>query len=237
MELTLISEASKEEPPPKIEETPAPAPVDISGDSDRDGVPNNLDKCPQSPAGVAVDQYGCMPDSDDDGILDYEDNCQGTPKGAEVDQDGCPPDSDYDGVSDYKDKCPRTPEGTLVGKDGCVSRKTSMLLKLEFDPGKALIRKKYHKEIKRVADFMKMNSDVTSTIVGHTANIGNRENNIILSKDRANSVRNYLIKNFGIKASRIKIVGYGPDKPIASNKTKEGQQRNRRVTASFETVQ
>lgn len=226
----------KEEPPPKIEETPPPAPVDISGDNDKDGVPNHLDKCPQSPAGVTVDQSGCIPDSDNDGILDYEDNCSGTPQGAKVDSDGCPPDSDFDGVSDYMDRCPNTPHGALVDKNGCVSQKKSMLLKLEFDPGKALIRNKYHKEIKRVADFMIKNSNVTATIAGHTADIGNRENNIRLSKDRANSVRNYLIKYFGINASRIKVIGYGPDRPIASNKTKEGQQRNRRVVATFETV-
>ncbi len=226
----------KVEPPPRSEETPAPAPADISRDTDKDGVPNHLDKCPQSPAGVTVDQNGCIPDTDNDGILDYEDHCPGTPEGAKVDNDGCPPDTDFDGVSDYLDKCPNTPQGALVDKNGCVTHKTSMLLKLEFDPGKALIRNKYHKEIKRVADFMKKNSDVKATIVGHTADIGNRENNIKLSKDRANSVRNYLIKNFGINASRIKVIGYGPDRPIASNKTKEGQQRNRRVVATFETV-
>lgn len=229
---------TKEKPPVKIEELPAPAPVDISGDSDKDGIPNHLDKCPQSPAGVAVDPNGCIPDSDNDGILDYEDHCPGSPEDAKVDSDGCPPDTDFDGVSDYKDKCPRTPHGAIVGEDGCpsVTKKTSILLKLEFDPGQSFIRNKYHKEIKKVADFMKKNSDVTATIIGHTDNIGNRENNIKLSKDRANSVRSYLIKYFGINASRLKAIGYGPARPIASNKTRKGQQRNRRVEATFETV-
>jgi OOP family OmpA-OmpF porin len=225
---------TKEEPPPppKIEETPVAADADF----DKDGVPDSRDKCPKTPAGRTVDESGCMPDSDGDGVLDYEDHCLNTPDDVTVDKDGCPSDSDFDGVSDYKDKCPRTPQGTIVGEDGCpgVSKKTSMLLKVEFDSDKALIKKKYHKELKRVADFLKKNPKATATIVGHTDSTGNRQDNIRLSKARANSIREYLIDNFDIRASRIKALGYGPDKPIASNKTKEGRMKNRRVVASFE---
>lgn len=227
----------KAEAPPKSEEPPPPMAVDDAGDSDKDGVPNNQDECPRTPAGMAVDKHGCMPDSDNDGILDYEDNCPGTPEGAKVDRDGCPPDSDFDGVSDYKDKCPHTPEGTMVGPDGCKGEKLSMVLKVEFDAGKAVIKKQYHKEIKKVADFMKKNPKANATIVGHTDNLGKRGDNIALSKARANSIRKYLVDKFDIDPSRIKALGYGPDKPIASNKTSEGRQKNRRVVASFEVVQ
>ncbi|MBN1472619.1 MAG: OmpA family protein [Syntrophaceae bacterium] len=220
--------------PPKIEA--APVPVDKSVDFDGDGVPDYLDKCPHTPKGMVVDKDGCLPDSDGDGVLDYEDHCPNTPADIPVDKDGCPSDSDFDGVSDYKDKCPRTPHGTLVGEDGCpiVSKKTSMLLKIEFDSNKAVIKKKYHKELKRVADFLKKNPKATATIVGHTDSTGNRQANIRLSRDRANSVREYLINNFGIRGSRVKAMGYGPDRPVASNKTKEGRMKNRRVVASFE---
>jgi outer membrane protein OmpA-like peptidoglycan-associated protein len=88
-------------------------------DSDNDGVLDNIDKCPGTPAGVAVDKDGCPLDSDKDGVLDYLDKCPDTPEGVKVDKDGCPLDSDKDGVYDYLDKCPGTPEGVKVDKDGC----------------------------------------------------------------------------------------------------------------------
>jgi OOP family OmpA-OmpF porin len=102
--------------------TPAGVAVDKDGcplDSDRDGVPDYLDKCPGTPAGVAVDKDGCPLDSDRDGVPDYLDKCPGTPAGVAVDKDGCPLDSDRDGVPDYLDKCPGTPAGVKVDKDGC----------------------------------------------------------------------------------------------------------------------
>ncbi len=115
-------------------------------------------------------------------------------------------------------------------------QKVSLLIKIEFDSGKAVINKKYHKEIAGVANFMKLHPDATATIVGHTDNQGNHSKNVLLSKARANSVRKYLIKKFGIEPSRIRAFGYGPDRPIASNKTKEGRQKNRRIVAVFETT-
>ncbi|OEU65221.1 MAG: hypothetical protein BBJ57_12035 [Desulfobacterales bacterium PC51MH44] len=58
-------------------------------DSDGDGVYDNLDKCPNTPAGVKVDSKGCPLDTDGDGVYDYLDKCPGTPKGAKVNAQGC----------------------------------------------------------------------------------------------------------------------------------------------------
>jgi len=88
-------------------------------DDDGDGVPNHLDKCPDTPRGVKVDAVGCPLDTDGDGVPDYLDKCPGTPKGVEVDANGCPIDSDGDGVPDYLDKCPNTPNGVKVDRNGC----------------------------------------------------------------------------------------------------------------------
>jgi len=101
----------------KEKEVPPPAPMD----SDGDGVTDNLDKCPGTPKGVAVDSNGCPLDSDRDGVPDYLDKCPGTPAGVKVDSNGCPldVDSDGDGVSDSKDKCPDTPAGVKVDSVGC----------------------------------------------------------------------------------------------------------------------
>jgi len=93
-------------------------------DSDGDGVPDYLDKCPDTPKGVKVDKDGCPVDSDGDGVPDYLDKCPGTPAGVKVDKDGCPLDSDGDGIPDYLDKCPGTPSGVKVDKDGCPTKTT-----------------------------------------------------------------------------------------------------------------
>ena len=106
----------------KCPDTPKGVQVDALGcpvDSDNDGVADYLDKCPDTPAGAKVDAAGCPVDSDGDGVPDYLDKCPNTPKGVSVDASGCPIDSDGDGVPDYMDKCPDTPAGVAVGASGC----------------------------------------------------------------------------------------------------------------------
>ncbi|MGA2781275.1 MAG: OmpA family protein [Smithella sp.] len=118
--------------------------------------------------------------------------------------------------------------------------KITITLNVKFDTAKTVVKKKYHNDIKKVADFMKAYPGTTAVIEGYTDNVdkfNNPENNIKLSQGRADNVRQYLIDNLGIDASRITAVGYGPDKPIASNDTKKGRQKNRRVQAVIETVQ
>ncbi len=90
-------------------------------DSDRDGVPNREDRCPDTPAGSPVDPTGCnLPrDSDDDGVLDGGDRCPGTPAGQRVDISGCNADLDGDGVPNTLDRCPGSPPGAEVDPFGC----------------------------------------------------------------------------------------------------------------------
>ncbi len=103
-------------------DTPLGAVVDEYGcpmDSDGDGVYDGIDKCPTTQYGATVDLYGCPIDSDNDGIPDGIDKCINTPSGAKVDSVGCPIDSDKDGVADFLDKCPNTPFGAIVDDTGC----------------------------------------------------------------------------------------------------------------------
>lgn len=112
-------------------------------DSDMDGVSDAKDKCPNTPAGVAVDKNGCPVDSDGDGVADYIDDCptvagltslKGCPDsdkdGVADKDDACPdvagvvslkgcPDTDGDGVTDKDDKCPDTKKGDKVDASGC----------------------------------------------------------------------------------------------------------------------
>jgi len=89
-------------------------------DSDKDGVVDSKDRCPDTPFGATVDEFGCPIDSDQDGVPDGLDMCPNTPLGALVDATGCPADADGDGVYDGIDKCPNTPYGALVDPNtGC----------------------------------------------------------------------------------------------------------------------
>lgn len=88
-------------------------------DTDGDGIPDSKDQCPETPANVRVDDFGCPLDSDRDGVPDYLDKCPNTKRGLEVDENGCPVDSDKDGVPNDRDKCPNTPAGVRVNENGC----------------------------------------------------------------------------------------------------------------------
>ncbi len=198
---------------------------------------NCYDPCCCPPAGVAVDIMGRPYDSDKDCVPDYLDKCPDTPQSCIVDKDGCPIDSDKDGVIDSLDKCPNTPAGATIDKDGCMHQKITINLNVEFDFNKYVGKDKYNNEIKKVADFMKEFPKTTAAIEGHTDNVGTAAYNNRLSKNRADSVRQYLINNFGINASRLTATGYGLTKPIASNDTEEGRQKNRRVEAILQAIQ
>jgi outer membrane protein OmpA-like peptidoglycan-associated protein len=88
-------------------------------DSDRDGIPDRADRCPDTPIGARVDAAGCPIDGDEDGVFDGIDQCRGTPRGATVDALGCPTDSDGDGVFDGIDQCPETMAAVTVDARGC----------------------------------------------------------------------------------------------------------------------
>lgn len=107
------------------------------------------------------------------------------------------------------------------------------ILMINFDTDKYNIKPQYHNELKTVGDFLKEFPESKGVIEGHTDSSHTREYNQKLSERRANSVKEYIIKNFGIDPGRIASKGYGEDKPIATNKTKEGKGKNRRIVANF----
>jgi outer membrane protein OmpA-like peptidoglycan-associated protein len=88
-------------------------------DSDGDGVLENRDRCPDTPAGAQVDATGCPSDSDADGVPDGVDRCANTAPGADVNATGCTRDSDGDNIADGLDRCPDTESGVLVDQTGC----------------------------------------------------------------------------------------------------------------------
>jgi hypothetical protein len=95
------------------------------GDEDTDGVGDDMDQCPDTPAGESVDADGCaesQKDDDADGVTNDMDQCPATPAGEAADTDGCAEsqkDDDADGVTNDMDQCPATPDGEVADADGC----------------------------------------------------------------------------------------------------------------------
>jgi len=96
-----------------------------------------------------------------------------------------------------------------------------------FDTGKSTLRTESYKELNELLEVMKFKKTMKIEIGGHTDDVGEDAANQKLSKDRANAVRNYLLKE--IEPERVTAVGYGESKPIAYNDTPEGRQKNRRT--------
>ena len=137
-----------------------------------------------------------------------------------------PGDADGDGVTDDKDQCPTTEHGVLVDAVGCDLKYT---LQIEFDFDKAEIRPQYHEQIAGAAAFIKRYPQTKILIAGHTDNVGAADYNKTLSMQRAEALKNYLVEKFSIGADQLFPRGYGELRPVASNDTDAGRQRNRRV--------
>lgn len=108
-------------------------------------------------------------------------------------------------------------------------------LTVMFDSGKALIKPQYYPNIKQVADYLTGHPTMRVRLEGHTDNKASQDYNLALSQQRVDAVKNVLINQFNIDATRIQAIGYGASQPIDTNTTETGRQKNRRVVAVFET--
>jgi len=200
----------------------------LDPDSDGDGIADSRDRCPGTPAGVRVDNFGCPLDSDGDGVPDHQDQCPGTPAGTPVDAKGCPLDSDGDGVLDGDDQCPNTPAGARVDVRGCEIKAIIKLPDVGFEYNSANLTPSSQATLNDAAATLKKNPDLQVEVAGHTDSAGAAAYNQSLSERRANSVRDYLV-GAGANPTNLTARGYGEDEPIADNSTSEGRAVNRRV--------
>lgn len=210
-----------------------PGPIVFKGcpDLDNDSIPDIDDKCP-TVSGL-LKYNGCpVPDTDNDGINDEEDRC---PLVYGVERyKGCPvPDSDNDGVNDERDKC--VADSGSIENNGCpvvdtvITKEINNAAKLIFfKTGSAVLLPLSYQPLDVVAKLLEGNLKYKLLIEGHTDNTGSDSANLILSKKRAGSVKQYLVAK-GIDSSRIDIDGFGAGKPIADNRTVSGKAANRRV--------
>ncbi len=214
------------------------------GDLDHDGIPDDIDLCPSDPEDhLEPDPNdGCpkQPDRDNDGVPDAADKCPDTPEDKDgiQDMDGCPEvDYDNDGVPDVSDACPREPGRPSPNPktNGCPQFikggeiEIQILKQIQFDTGKATIKASSNAILDEIVKLLKANPDIKHlSIEGHTDDRGGIDLNNRLSQERAESVLKYLVAH-GIEDGRLEAHGFGPSKPIESNDTDAGRQKNRRV--------
>lgn len=216
-------------------------------DADNDGVADKDDKCPNTAGTV----NGC-PDGDGDGIADKDDKC---PNVAGY-LNGCP-DKDGDGIADKDDKCPEV--AGIAANKGCPEEKKSenkpvvkkppvdekpevteareklatAARAVQFESAKAILKDASYDVLDEVVSLMRKNPGYSLSISGYTDDVGDDEANLKLSQDRSKACFDYLVFR-GIKAERIRFAGFGEARPIATNDTAEGRERNRRV--EFELI-
>ncbi len=103
------------------------------------------------------------------------------------------------------------------------------ILNIEFEINQDEIQREEKEKLAVVATFLKKYPDTTALIEGHSDDVGSPEDNMALSTRRAESVVNYLVESHQIARSRLRAVGYGATRPLASNDTEEGKRQNRRI--------
>ena len=226
----------------RCKNTPAGEPVDSEGcsesqkDDDQDSVMNTADKCPNTAAGAKVNGNGCAEeqlDSDADKVPDAVDQCPNSVAGEPVDARGCGRDSDGDKIADVSDRCPNTPNGQAVDENGCPilfqkGAKTVTLQGVVFATGKSTLTPESEAVLQDVAKQLSASPEVRVQVAGFTDNTGSRSANVRLSQKRAATVEKFLEAN-GASPAQVTSKGYGPDNPVASNKTAAGRAQNRRV--------
>ncbi len=168
-------------------------------DGDGDGVSDQADRCPNTPAGMAVDAYGC--------------------------HDG---DDDNDGVKNSMDQCPNTRPGAVVDAVGCEVQVVIELQGVYFDTDKATLKPESIAILDAAVQTMGEHGTLVVEVAGHTDSTASESYNQALSERRAKVVYDYLVGK-GISADRMTWRGYGELSPIATNDTEEGRAKNRRT--------
>lgn len=229
-------------PPPKVAIVPQARHYDL--DTDGDGYPDSIDKCPTIPEdGKPPDPTDGCPgtsDRDGDGIPDKDDICPDVPEDKDgiQDEDGCPEDDvDNDGIPDQEDRCPLEPgpRSAIPEQHGCpvLTRvredgEVELLKPIEFEFAKAEILPVSYPILDEVVTLMNARPEIRIGVYGHTDIRGGLPLNMRLSRDRARACMDYLV-NKGIPIERLESEGFGPNRPVADNTTDEGRARNRRV--------
>lgn len=207
-------------------------------DRDGDSILDDVDACPDEPGVRSGDprKHGC-PDRDRDGIFDMDDACPDV-KGVPTDDpktNGCP-DTDGDGILDPLDACPTVagPPNDDPAKNGCPPARIEagqirILEQIKFKIDSAEILPESDGIMQAVLTILQEHPEITKVSVeGHTDSTGGATYNKGLSERRVLSVLSWLTRH-GVEPIRLTSVGYGLERPLASNETEAGRAQNRRV--------
>jgi outer membrane protein OmpA-like peptidoglycan-associated protein len=185
----------------------------LSADTDKDGLTD----------GDEVLKYKTDPlkaDTDGDGLTDSEEVIKHKTDPNKKDTDAGTVD---DGTEVKRGTDP------LNAEDDVVKVGVPIILEgITFATGKADITPESENTLRKALKTLTTYTDISVEISGHTDNVGSEKSNQILSEKRANSVRDWLVRE-GIEPGRISAVGYGESRPTVSNDTKENMQKNRRI--------
>jgi outer membrane protein OmpA-like peptidoglycan-associated protein len=168
----------------------------------------------------------CNPDTDGDGIVDGDETLKYKtgPTKADTDNGGM-----IDGAEIIRGTDPLNPRDDMAVDRLRLSRGSRVVLqRVEFEPTSAQLTNGAEETLRRVCNALKASPDLRLEIAGYTDNVGSGSSNQLLSEQRAETVRQWLMAN-GIGAERLVARGYGSSHPIDSNATANGRARNRRI--------
>ena len=134
-------------------------------------------------------------------------------------------DSDGDGVADSADRCPGTRPGAKVDVNGC---EMLVLEGVNFETNSARLTSGSLATLDAVAAALIRRGDVKAEVAGFTDDRGSAESNQVLSQNRAEAVKKYLVSK-GVDPASLTARGYGEERPVADNSTEPGRAANRRV--------
>jgi len=190
--------------------------------------------------GPIDDEHAMTADTDRDGIVDVDDTCPDSPEDRDSmdDDDGCPDeDNDRDRILDRDDKCPNEPE-TYNGyedEDGCPDRgrvvvtdsSIEVLDMIYFTKGAATLERRSMPVLDAIAATLHGNPSIRKVEIGGHAS-DDEGDAWSLSSRRAAAVRQYLIDH-GVEGRRLAIVPYGATRPIDTNTNEAARTKNRRA--------
>lgn len=198
-------------------------------DKDRDGVADKQDLCPDVKGSKSA--RGC-PDADGDGVADATDQC---PEVFGKGPEGCPLPEDIEPAKSSN-------TDTIASENAAVTEKVeepenlktatekvgAAAAQIQFNSGTAYIHPSSYSALDTIVAVLKKDHLLHVDIEGHTDNTGGEKQNLLLSQQRADACKDYLIKA-GIDEKRISAIGYGDMNPIADNTTEAGRKANRRT--------
>jgi OOP family OmpA-OmpF porin len=137
-------------------------------------------------------------------------------------------DTDNDGIPDDQDECPEE-KGTAASK-GCPEAVEQVFnyKNIQFEFNSSVLKTSSYLVLDEIARMMKTKPEAKFQLNGHSSAEGTEQRNMMLSVDRANAVKAYLVNN-GIKSSNLITKGFGESTPLVSNDTEDGRAKNRRV--------